>query len=118
MPNNIKDLRLIDITVGELMEFFDGRYANRNQLPQQEETFLKIDGCAALTGYTEEYIRQMVHKRKIPFIKLNNGGLRFIRKDIMDWMGCNKSMPIDDIAQRYIENNTIGNRGHFFNSLN
>ena len=118
MAEDIRDIRLIDITVGELIELLDGRYTNKKQQIQQTDTFLKIDDCATITGYSEEYIRQLVFKRKIPFTKLNNGTLRFIKKDIIDWMGNNKSTPTEVAAQRYIETTTISNRGNTFNRLN
>jgi len=118
MAENIRDVRLIDITVGELIELLDGRYTNKKQQSQQTDTFLKVDDCATITGYTEEYIRQLVFKRKIPFTKLNNGTLRFIKKDIIDWMGNNKSTPTEVAAQHYIETTTIGNRGNTFKRLN
>ena len=118
MAENIRDIRLIDITVGELIELLDGRYNNKKQHIQQTDTFLKVDECATITGYTEEYIRQLVFKRKIPFTKRNNGTLRFLQKDIIDWMGNNKSIPTEVAAQRYIETTTISNRGNTFNRLN
>ena len=118
MAENIRDVRLIDITVGELIELLDGRYTNKKQQSQQTDTFLKVDDCATITGYTEEYIRQLVFKRKIPFTKLNNGTLRFVKKDIIDWMGNNKSTPTEVAAQHYIETTTIGNRGNTFKRLN
>ena len=118
MAEDIRDIRLIVITVGELIEFLDERYTNKNQRNQTTDTFMKIDDCATITGYSEEYIRQLVFKRKIPFTKLNNGTLRFIKKDIIDWMGNNKSTPTELAAQRYIETTTISSRGNTFNRLN
>ena len=118
MAENIRDIRLIDITVGELIDFLDARYPNRNQQSAQTNSYIKVDECATITGYSEEYVRQLVFKRKIPFTKLNNGTLRFIKKDIIDWMGNNKSTPTQEAAQRYIETTTMGNRSNTFNRLN
>ena len=47
---------------------------------------LKTEQVAQMTGYAVGYIYQLVHKREIPYIKLNGRGLRFIRADIAAWI--------------------------------
>ena len=113
------DKRLIDITVGQLVHYLDQRYKGDKSTSIQNYTksqFMKVKNCAELTGYTEEYIRQLVFKKKIPHTKLNNGSLRFIYDDIIEWMKENKRLPIEEIAQRYIENAPIKNKTKFFNA--
>lgn len=103
---NFKHKRIIDLTVQELLDCLDKRYLSPPKTDSHsydKKPFLKVKECAALTGYTEDYIRQLVFKRKIPFTKLNNGSLRFISKDIAEWVQNSRRLSLPDEAQRYIE---------------
>jgi len=116
---DLSQKRIIDLTVEELVGVLDGRYLN-NRVPNTVDSkigaFLKVKECAELTGYAEDYIRQLVFKKRIPFTKLNNGSLRFISHEIVDWMKANKRIPTEDAAQQYIENSTTSKKGRFINN--
>lgn len=115
---DVNQKRIIDLTVEELVGVLDERYLNSRghyNVNAKTGAFLKVKECAELTGYAEDYIRQLVFKKRIPFTKLNNGSLRFIREDIFDWMKANKRIPTEDAAQQYIENSTTTMKGRFSN---
>ncbi len=107
------DKRIIDLKVSELLELLDGRYAanpkDNNILDNAtvKSDFLNVKQCAGLTGYNEDYIRQLVFKGKIPFYKIQDHSIRFSRKEIVDWMTTKKYTPVAARAQRYIEKNDI-----------
>lgn len=103
----LNNRRLIDITVGELVEYLDTRYIDKEIKASNQITFLKVKECARLTGYAEEYIRQLIFKKKIPHHKVNNGSIRFLAEEVINWMQEIKKLPTDVLAQRFIENNPI-----------
>lgn len=48
---------------------------------------LNINELCEFTGYAKEYVYQLVHKRKIPFYKNENGKLLYFKKsEIENWM--------------------------------
>lgn len=115
---DLNNTRLIDITLGEFFEALDSRY---NKQPgsintNKDAAPIKVKECAEITGYVEDYIRQLVHKNKIPYTKVNNGGLRFDKPTIIKWMNNNKRIPIEEAAQGYIENVTFPLSKKIFNA--
>ena len=102
------DKRIIDLKVGELLEILDERYVanlkDKRKLDNVtiESDFLNVKLCAVLTGYNEDYIRQLVFKNKIPFYKVQDHSIRFSRKEIVDWMTTKKYIPVAKRAQQYM----------------
>ncbi len=107
------DKRIIDLKVGELLELLDERYAANskdNKILDNatvKSDFLNVKQCASLTGYNDDYIRQLVFKGKIPFYKIQDHSIRFSRKEIIDWMTTKKYVPVAKRAQQYIEENDM-----------
>jgi predicted DNA-binding transcriptional regulator AlpA len=102
--------RLIDLTWGEVVLELDRRYnspvsaANHSLAMQGSGVFLNTHECAAITGYTPGYIRQLVFKRDIPFYKSKNRKpVRFKESEILLWMADRKFTPIDELADDYVE---------------
>ena len=110
----LENKRLIDITVAELVTYLDNRYTEK-QMNTTKPLFIKSKECAMLTGYKEEYIRQLVFKKKIPFHKANNGSLRFLESEIIAWMQANKRLPNDVLAQAFMDNNPLNIKSNFLN---
>ena len=116
------DKRIIDLKVGELLEILDERYVanlkDKRKLDNVtiESDFLNVKLCAVLTGYNEDYIRQLVFKNKIPFYKVQDHSIRFSRKEIVDWMTTKKYIPVAKRAQQYIDGNDMPSQ--FNNSKN
>ncbi|MHB1922450.1 MAG: helix-turn-helix transcriptional regulator [Chitinophagaceae bacterium] len=108
--------RLIDLTIEEFLGYLDERElkANKSTQGQRQEKFLKVKECATLTRYTEDYIRQLVFMKKIPSIKLNNGSLRFSYPEIIAWMRSIQRIPLEEVAQNYIENSPLYKKDRFF----
>ena len=111
------DIRVIDLTVTQLLEIMDARYSGKDSTviqggakPSQSE-YMDIAQCAELTGYSIGYLRQLIHKRKLPFHKKPNfKPVRFLRSEILEWMGGKKYTPIDEMADDYISNNKVKRR--------
>lgn len=61
---------------------------------------IKVQECAEITGYKEDYVRQLVFKKEIPFFKQNNQSLRFSYNEIVDWNHSRKYIPIADNSDR------------------
>ena len=106
--------RIIDVTWGQAIQELDARYGLLNSrygniMPAKSaDTFLNIKDCAALTGYSPGYIRQLVFKRAIPFHKNPNlKPVRFKRDEILAWMGTKKFTPIDEQAEDYISDRAL-----------
>ena len=104
------DIRVIDLTVKHLFKLLDDRYGgtgkdtNTNSGPQLPE-YMDIKACAELTGYTVGYLRQLVHRRAIPFHKKPNfKPVRFLRSEILEFIGGKKYAPINEMADDYLSN--------------
>ena len=101
---DLANKRVIDLTVEELVSFLDERYGKANHpqpLKHDEAQFLDVNQCAVLTGYSPDYIRQLVFKRAIPFYKVRRL-LRFMRTEIVEWMSSKKHVPIEQLADEYL----------------
>src|SRR5687768_4585409 len=58
----------------------------RNERPYTED-LMTVDGAAQLLGLTKSGIYSKVHKRQIPFIKLQHSSrVRFSRKQLTAWL--------------------------------
>ena len=110
MYNSKKEIRLIDATLGDLLEILDHRYLTKS-LPVEESQpaqsdFINIKSCAVLTGYSEGYIRQLIFRREIPFYKTENRKpVRFKKSEILLWMSEKKFIPLDERSDNYVQDN-------------
>lgn len=110
-----KDKKITDLTWGEIVADLDERYRKESVARTQKtllnpdaEEFLNVKECAALTGYTEDYIRQLVFKRSIPYHKNpKRKPIRFKRYEIIEWMATKKFTPIDEQADNYLTGNVF-----------
>jgi predicted DNA-binding transcriptional regulator AlpA len=113
-----QSMRLIDITVKELINILDNRYGQTPSLDVSAKAsvapgeFLNIHQCAQLTGYSPAYIRQLTFKKAIPYHKNPKlKPIRFKRAELLEWMATKKFTPINDQADAYISKNSVsGNR--------
>ena len=111
------ETRIIDLTVADLMQLLDERYTQFSsticlQACRKIETEkMSVDECAELTGYVADYIRQLVFKRQIPYYKTRKK-LHFKHSEIIDWMYQRKVVPVDQIAEQYINRKTINHKIH------
>jgi excisionase family DNA binding protein len=114
--NIILDKRIIDLSVEDLLNILDERYVitpkdkNLSDSAVSKSDFLNVKKCAELTGYTEEYIRQLVFKEKIPFYKVQDHTIRFSKREIIEWMTTRKYTPVAKRAQDYINRNELPNQ--------
>ena len=112
------DKKITELTWGEIVADLDQRYGKGTVVPVKQqylnpatEGFINVKQCAALTGYTEGYIRQLVFKRAIPFHKNPKlKPVRFKRSEILEWMATKKFTPIDEQAENYISKNSIARK--------
>ena len=112
------DKKITELTWGEIVADLDERYKKGTVAPTKQlylnsaaEGFLNVKECAALTGYAEDYIRQLVFKRAIPFHKNPKlKPVRFKRSEIMEWMATKKFTPIDEQAENYVTEHSITSR--------
>lgn len=114
--------RLIDLSVDEFFTAMEERNQHHAKKYNDQTIILagdrniKVKECAKITGYKEGYVRQLVFKKAIPYFKQNNRSLRFSYNEIVAWTQLRKHMPIEEAAQRYIENPPFGKKGRFFNA--
>jgi excisionase family DNA binding protein len=108
--------RIIDLNVEDLLNILDERYVitpkdkNLSDSTVSKSDFLNVKKCAELTGYAEEYIRQLVSNKKIPFYKVQEHTIRFSKKEIIEWMTTRKYTPVAKRAQDYINRNELPNQ--------
>jgi predicted DNA-binding transcriptional regulator AlpA len=57
--------------------------------PQVKEVPIQLNRVIELTGYSRSYIYKLVHWKKIPFNKPNNGRLFFYESKILDFLARN-----------------------------
>ena len=104
------DKKITELTWGEIVTDLDERYGKgrvvtgkQHYLSPDMEGFLNVKECAALTGYAEDYIRQLVFMRAIPFHKNpKRKPIRFKRYEILEWMATKKFTPIDELADDHV----------------
>jgi len=110
------DKRIIDLSVIELLNILDERYVitskdkNLSNSAVLKSDFLNVKKCAELTGYAEDYIRQLISNKKIPFYKVQDHTIRFSKKEIIEWMTTRKYTPVAKRAQDYINTNELPNQ--------
>jgi excisionase family DNA binding protein len=54
--------------------------------PATADRLLTVDELAAYLGLTRPALRQMIHRRQIPFIRLGERRIRFDLTDIDAWL--------------------------------
>lgn len=107
--NIVSDKRIIDLSVGELLQLLDERYITNQtgktifENAESKSDFLNVKQCAILTGYKEDYIRQLVSKKKIPYFKVQDHSVRFSKKEVTNWMTTKKYKPVSARVQQYID---------------
>lgn len=68
----------------------------------QNFRLLKVPEIAKITGLKEKTIREYVHRRAIPYIKLN-GAVLFDPTEIMRWINQSKVKPLKRKANKAME---------------
>jgi predicted DNA-binding transcriptional regulator AlpA len=103
--------KIAELTWGEIISDLDERYGKASfftSLERPASEFLNIKQCAAVTGYKENYIRQLIFKRAIPFYKTANlKPVRFKKCEILAWMSERKFTPIQEQAEDYLQSTKI-----------
>ena len=108
---NYLQKRLIDLTAAEFISLLlEG--LSTQKLPQKTTAappdVLTTREVARLTGYSEDHVRQLAHKRQIPFFKgEGRKPLRFLRTEVTEWMLGRKYTPLDDLAEAHVNGNPI-----------
>lgn len=101
MENTAKNTRLIDLTVSQLESLLDSKLS-KIIIPSPAESEVQIGDYAfaeEITGYSRQRLYQLVSEGTIPYIKLPSGGVRFSRKDLLDWFAQYKKMSNDQIEE-------------------
>src|SRR5579863_5762417 len=105
--------RIAELTWCEIITDLDERYRENIALHSMranpaEREFINVKECAAITGYTLGYIRQLVFKRAIPFHKNPRlKPVRFRKSEILEWMAAKKFVPTEALAENYIMENQL-----------
>jgi len=101
MENTAKNTRLIDLTVSQLESLLDSKLSKIIIPPiaDKENQIGDYAFAEEITGYSRQRLYQLVSEGTIPYIKLPNGGVRFSRKDLLDWFAQYKKMSNDQIGE-------------------
>lgn len=82
----------------------------------KSDELLNVKQAAKITGYQPGYIYELVHKRKIPFVKAPNGrAIRFKKSELEAWIKAGRpdlmQDSIDRMSDNYLVNGGNGNTG-------
>jgi excisionase family DNA binding protein len=98
---------IVERIISQKLDKYIQAHPNNIDGESKDET-LKIEEAATVTGYKKGYIYILVKKRAIPFLKLENGTLRFKRKELQAWLAAGRpnihQETIDNLATNYIVN--------------
>lgn len=101
MENTAKNTRLIDLTVSQLESLLDEKLS-KITIPSgtDKENEIGDYGFAEeITGYSRQRLYQLVSEGAMPYIKLPSGGVRFSRKDLLNWFAQHKKMSLNQIEE-------------------
>ncbi len=101
MENTTKNTRLIDLTVSQLESLLDSKLSKITipSITGNENQIGDYAFAEEITGYSRQRLYQLVSEGTIPYIKLPSGGVRFSRKDLLDWFTQYKKMSNDQMDE-------------------
>lgn len=96
-----ENTRLIDLKVSDLLALLK---ESTPQLPVQisndEDEIGGYEVAERITGYARQTLYQLKSAGDIPYIALPNGGIRFSKKALLNWLLSHKKMTSDEIATK------------------
>jgi predicted DNA-binding transcriptional regulator AlpA len=96
-----ENTRLIDLKVSDLKTIL--KEYTPPPTPSSSEDDEEIGGyevAEKTTGYARQTLYQLKSKGKIPCIVLPNGGVRFSKKAIINWLMSHKKLTNEEIAEQ------------------
>ena len=97
-----ENTRLIDLKVSDLLNILkEATPSQPVNIPIQEaEEIGGYDLAVRVTGYARQTLYQLKSSGNIPHITLPNGGVRFSKKEIINWLMGHHSLSSDQIKQK------------------
>ena len=99
------ETRLIDLKVSDLVEIIQ-----QNQSPvlpsipvAQEDEIGGYEIAERITGYSRQTLYQLKSAGQLPYLSLPNGGVRFSKKTILNWLLSHKRMSESEAADKALD---------------
>jgi len=98
-----QDTRLIDLKVSDLLEILNQNQPKQivNDTPVSEDD--EIGGyeiAERITGYSRQTLYQLKSSGRLPYLALPNGGVRFSKKGILEWLLSHRRLTESEVADR------------------
>lgn len=97
-----ENTRLIDLKVSDLLAILKESTPNQT-LPFASNEDDEIGGyeiAEKITGYARQTLYQLKSAGEIPYISLPNGGVRFSKKAILNWLLSHKKLSSSEIVDK------------------
>lgn len=100
-----ENTRLIDLKVSDLLIILkESNPATAEKMPVEaspgDDEIGGYEIAEKVTGYARQTLYQLKSEGKIPYIGLPNGGVRFSKNAILDWLLSYKKLSDDEVAAR------------------
>jgi hypothetical protein len=96
-----ENMRLIDLKVSDLLTILKESTPAPLAPPLSDDD--EIGGyeiAEKITGYARQTLYQLKSAGEIPYIALPNGGFRFSKKALLDWLMSHKKLTPSEIAAK------------------
>ncbi|MBB3055001.1 helix-turn-helix transcriptional regulator [Mucilaginibacter gotjawali] len=96
-----ENMRLIDLKVSDLLTILKETAPTPPASPTSDDD--EIGGyeiAEKITGYARQTLYQLKSAGEIPYIALPNGGVRFSKKAIVNWLMSHKKLTNEEIVDR------------------
>ena len=98
-----QDTRLIDLKVSDLLEILHQNQpisdVQRLEVVEDDE----IGGyevAERMTGYSRQTLYQLKSAGQLPYLSLPNGGVRFSKKSILEWLLSHRRLTESEVSER------------------
>lgn len=98
-----QDTRLIDLKVSDLLEIL---HQNQPTTDVEREPIAADDEIGGyevaerITGYSRQTLYQLKSAGQLPYLSLPNGGVRFSKKSILEWLLSHKRLSESEVTER------------------
>jgi predicted DNA-binding transcriptional regulator AlpA len=96
-----ENMRLIDLKVSDLLTILkETAPAPSASLTSDDDEIGGYEIAEKITGYARQTLYQLKSAGEIPYIALPNGGVRFSKKAIVNWLMSHKKLTNEEIVDR------------------
>ncbi len=100
-----QDTRLIDLKVSDLVEILQHHQSPivSNRPLAEEDEIGGYEVAERITGYSRQTLYQLKSAGQLPYLSLPNGGVRFSKKTILQWLLSHKRLTESEAADKALE---------------